>query len=150
MFTDPKLTGYLRRALNHEMAAVQQYLAHSALCELWGMDDLAEMFKHESKEELEHASRLIRHMLMLGLVPNNTQLPTVSATRSLREMWLANWRLEADIIHLYAEASQYCAKVGDEEAYRLFAELLQEERHHLQWVEAQLTALDERGDQNDR
>ncbi len=144
MLMDPKLTGYLRRALNHEMAAVQQYLTQSTLCELWGMEEMADKFMRESREELEHARRLIRHMLALGLLPNCTQLPAISATHSLKEMWLADWQLEADIIHLYAEASRYCARVGDETAYRLFDELLQEERQHLEWVEAGLAALEEK------
>ena len=35
MAIDPRLTGYLARALSHEMTAVQQYLAQASLTEMW-------------------------------------------------------------------------------------------------------------------
>ena len=141
MLMDPKLTGYLQRALNHEMAAVQQYFTQSALCELWGLDDAAAKFQHESVEELEHAKRLTRHLLTLGIVPNGAQLPAVHPARSLKDMLMADWHLEAEAIRLYSDASQYCARVHEESAYHLFAGLLQEEREHLQDVESWLDDL---------
>lgn len=146
---DLKLTGYLRRALNHEMAAVQQYLTQSVLCELWGMQDMANNFRAESSEELEHARRIISRMLTMGLLPNNTQLPSIRVTRSLRDMWMAAWHIEAEAVQLYAEASQYCMRIGDECSYHLFHGLMQEERQHLQEVEQALNALGEQGTRNE-
>lgn len=139
---DPKLTGYLRRALNHEMAAVQLYLTQATLCELWGLQDVADKFRGESEEELGHAQRLIRHMLGMGLLPSSTQLPAIRATHSLREMLLADWQLEADAIHLYSEASQYSARIRDESSFNLFHNILQDEREHIKWVEDWLLNLD--------
>ena len=37
MTCDPRLSGYLSRALSHEMAAVQQYLLQAKLTGMWGM-----------------------------------------------------------------------------------------------------------------
>ncbi len=141
MLMNPKLTGYLHRAVSHEMAAVQQYLTQATLCELWGLADAARKLRQESEEELEHAQRLIRHMLSLGLLPNSTQLPAVRATHSLKDMLMADWQLEADAIHLYSEASQYCARIQNEVAYQLFAGLLQEEQEHLVSLESWLDDL---------
>ncbi len=141
MLMDPKLIGYLRRALDHEMGAVQQYLTQATLCELWGLQDAAGKFRQESEDELEHAQRLIRHMLGMGLLPNSTQLPAVKATHSLKEMLIEDWHLEADVIYRYSEASQYCTRIRDADALRLFEGLLQEERQHLAWVEAWLNDL---------
>ncbi len=139
---NPKLNGYLHRALDHEMAAVQQYLTQATLCELWGLQEAATKFQQEAEEELEHAQRLIRHMLTLGLLPNSTQLPAIRATHSLKEMLVADWHLEADVVHLYSEASQYSVRIGDEVSFRLFDGLLQEEREHLAWVETWLAELE--------
>lgn len=141
MLMDPKLTGYLRRALSHEMAAVQLYLTQSTLCDLWGMPDMASKLRRESEEELGHAQRLTRHMLSLGLLPNSTQLPAVSATHNLEEMLIADWHLETDAIHLYSDASLYCARIGNDSGNALFTGLLQEEREHLQWIETRLGEL---------
>jgi len=139
---NPKLNGYLHRALDHEMAAVQQYLTQATLCELWGLQEAAARFQHEAEEELEHAQRLIRHMLTLGLLPNSTQLPAIRATHSLKQMLLADWQLEADVVHLYSEASQYSVRIGDDASFSLFDGLLQEEREHLAWVETWLAEME--------
>lgn len=139
---NPKLTGYLSRALSHEMRAVQQYLAQSVLCDMWGLAEAASKLRSESEEELEHAQRLIRHMLGLGLLPNGTQLPPVRAGRTLREMLAADWQLESDAIRLYAEASRYSARIRDDAASQLFTDLLQEEQRHLESLQQWITALD--------
>ncbi len=141
MLMNPKLTGYLHRALSHEMAAVQQYLTQATLCELWGFTEAASKLRQESEEELEHAQRLIRHMLSLGLLPNSTQLPAIRVTHTLKDMLIADWQLEADAIHLYDDASQYCIRIGDEVAFHLFNTLLQEEREHLVSLESWLNNL---------
>jgi len=141
MLMDPKLVGYLRRALNHEMAAVQQYLTQATLCELWGLDDAAAKFQHESVDELEHAKRLTRYLLTLGIVPNGAQLPAVQRVRSLRDMLMADWHLEAEAVQLYSDASLYCTRVQDDTAYHLFAGLLEEEQAHLKDVESWLDDL---------
>lgn len=138
---DPKLNGYLHRALNHEMAAVQQYLTQATLCGLWGLEEAATKFQNEAEEELEHAQRLIRRMLTLGLVPNNTQLPAIRATHSLKDMLIADWHLEEEVVHLYSEASRYSVRIGDAASFSLFDDLLQEERQHLEWVETWLAEL---------
>ncbi len=144
MLIDPKLIGYLHRAVNHEMAAVQQYLTQATLCGLWGMSDAASKLRQESAEELEHAERLIRYMLGLGLLPNGTQLPAVKSTQNLQQMLLADWQLEADVIHLYREATQHCQRVGNDSGFRLFNDLLKEEQDHLKSIESWLLELEQR------
>ena len=143
MLMDPKLNGYLSRALSHEMMAVQQYLTQATLCGLWELQDAAANFQNEANEELEHAQRLIRHMLTLGLLPNITQLASVSAMHCLKDMLVANWHLETEAIRLYSEASQYSARIRDEVSYHLFDGLLQEEREHLVSIEAWLARLEQ-------
>ncbi len=139
MLMDPKLSGYLSRALNHEMMAVQQYLTQYTLCDMWGLHQAAEKFRYESEDELTHAQRLISRMLSLGLMPNATQLSPVKAGHSLKEMLIADWHLENEAIRLYDEASRYAARIHDVESYELFTGLLQEEREHLQALERWLT-----------
>lgn len=142
MLMDPKLSGYLTRALSHEMMAVQQYLTQCTLCNIWGLEQAADKFRYESEDELKHAQRLIGRMLSLGLLPNATQLPAVRVGRSLKDMLIADWHLEDEAIHLYAEASRYAARIRDDVSYKLFTGLLQEEREHLQDLESWLADLE--------
>ena len=131
MANDPRMTGYLMRALSAEMAAVQQYLTQSSLTAMWQLKEYSGRFRRDAEEELGHAQRLIEHMLMLGIPFNGTQLPPIRPGRSLEEMLLIDRDLEIDVIRLYEEAAHYCARMRAEELQVLFAGLLQEELGHL-------------------
>lgn len=126
------------------MRAVQQYLAQSVLCDMWGLTEDAGKLRNESGEELEHVERLIRHMLGLGLVPNGTQLPPVRAGRTLREMLAADWQMERDAIRIYTEASRYSARIRNNAACQLFTDLLHEEQKHLELLQEWIMALDQK------
>ncbi|MHB1591391.1 MAG: ferritin-like domain-containing protein [Sulfuricella sp.] len=139
--TDPRLAGYLTRALNHEMAAVQQYLTQSILAGLWGMAEHSRQLRGEAEEELEHAERLIRHMLVLGIPSSGTQLPPTRPGRTWEEMLLIDRMLEIEAIRLYEEAAHYCARMRDGETQTLFADLLQDELGHLRELDRMLTEI---------
>lgn len=145
MRVDPRLSGYLSRALDHEMAAVQQYMSQALLCDMWGMSDAARQMQHEVEEELEHAQRIMRFMLARGLTPARTQLPPVRPGRSLQDMLLIDRELEIEAIHLYDEAARYSQRIRDQEALHLFAQLLQEEQQHLASLDGWLQELARQG-----
>ncbi len=139
MATDSRLSGYLQRALSHEMAAVQQYLMQAKLVGLWGMDEMSKRMREDVLEELVHAERFMERMLVLGIPCNATQLPPVRTGRSLEEMWQINCVLEIEAIRLYEEGSHYCARIRDSETQALFADIMQEEVGHLRALEQQLS-----------
>ena len=132
MAIDPRLLGYLNRALGHEMAAVQQYMAQSRLCDIWEMSGYCAHFREDVTEELAHVQSLIDALLRIGVAPNATQLPPVRLGRSLHEMILVARGLEVDAIHLYEEAVAYCARVNDARHHALFSGILRDELGHLE------------------
>ncbi len=141
MATDSRLSGYLQRALSHEMAAVQQYLMQAKLVGLWGMDEMSKRMREDVLEELVHAERFMERMLVLGIPCNATQLPPVRTGRSVEEMWQINCVLEIEAIRLYEEGSHYCARIRDSETQALFADIMQEEAGHLRALEQQLSTI---------
>lgn len=132
MAIDPRLLGYLNRALGHEMAAVQQYMAQSRLCDQWGMDDYCAHFRQDVTEELGHVQSLMDALLRLGTAPNAMQLPAVRLGRSLREMIAIDRVLEIEAVRLYEEAAAYCARVRNFEHHNLFKAILGDELTHLE------------------
>jgi bacterioferritin len=136
-----RLSAYLTRSLNHEMAAVQQYLMQSRLAALWGMSELSTRLNKDAGEELGHAGQLMQRMLELGIPSNATQLAPVRPGRSVEEMLMVDREIEIEVIRLYEEASHYCARVRDNETQILFARLLQDELGHLRDIDQQLTRL---------
>src|SRR3569832_1764318 len=75
MAVDPRTLGWLARALNHEMGAVQQYLAQSVLARLWGDLELAARLRAEAIEKQEHAERLMERQILLGGAPSGGRGP---------------------------------------------------------------------------
>lgn len=133
---DPRTLGWLQRALTHELRAVQQYLAQSVLARLWGDLALAEEFRREAIEELEHAERLMAPLIIAGVAPNAAALPPARLGRTAQELMAADQRLEQEAVLLYADALDYAKRRRDENMARLFAELLEEEARHAQKLEA--------------
>ena len=128
---DQRLRGYLNRALGHEMAAVQQYMAQSRLCDLWQLADYCSHFHQDVIEELGHVSSLTDALLKLGAAPNATQLPPVRLGRTLEEMLAIDRVLEVEAVRLYEEAAAYCIRVRDAAHHALFQKILNDELEHL-------------------
>ena len=144
MAIDPRLLGYLNRALGHEMAAVQQYMAQSKLCGLWGMADYCSHFRQDVTEELGHVESLMEALLKLGVAPHATQLPPVRLGRSLEEMIEIDRVLEVEAVRLYEEAAAYCTRVRDVDHHALFAQILRDELQHLDELDTMRSALNEK------
>jgi bacterioferritin len=136
---DERVLGYLGRALSLELSAVQLYSTQAMLVATWGLADVAEKFRAESKEEMGHAERIISRMLALGVAPNASQLRPVSLGQTLQELLQHDLAFERELISLYEAASLHCAQSGDKDSRLFFEALLNEERTHekglLQWIE---------------
>ncbi|MEC9409423.1 MAG: ferritin-like domain-containing protein, partial [Pseudomonadota bacterium] len=55
----------LQKLLNCELAARDQYFAHSRIYEDMGLNKLYERLSHEMEEETQHADVLVRRILFL-------------------------------------------------------------------------------------
>lgn len=141
MAIDPRLLGYLNRALGHEMAAVQQYMAQSKLCGLWGMAEHCSHFRQDVIEELGHVESLMDALLKLGVTPNATQLPPVRLGRTMDEMVAIDRVLEVEAVRLYEEAAAYCTRVRDFGHHALFMQILRDELQHLDELDRMSASL---------
>jgi bacterioferritin len=141
MAADPRLAGYLARALAHEMGAVQQYLTQATLAGRWGLAEYSARFRSDATEEMEHARRLIERMLELGITPNATQLATVRPGRNLVEMFEVDRALEVAAIALYDEAARYSGRFRDTASQQLFTALRTDEEEHLRDLDVMLGRL---------
>ena len=137
----PRTLGYLGRALSLEYSAVQQYMTQAALCEAWGLTDAAQRFRHETVEEMQHAERIVKRMLGLGVAPNASQLRPAGVARNLVDLLRQDQVLERQIIALYDEATRFCERTQDHESASFFAALLREETAHGQEIDAWLAEL---------
>jgi bacterioferritin len=137
----PRTLGYLGRALSLEYSAVQQYMTQAALAEAWGLKDAADRFRRETVEEMQHAERLVKRMLGLGVSPNASQLRPAGVARNLVDLLRQDAALEAEIVALYDEATRFCRRTGDHENGEFFNGLLQDELHHAAEIDSWLESL---------
>jgi bacterioferritin len=142
---DPRVLGYLGRALSLELSAVQLYSTQAQLVASWGLAEPAGRLREEVSEELSHAQQLIARMLSLGVAPNASQLRPVQLGSSLEELLEHDQAFEAELVQLYEAATRYCAQVGDHDNRLFFEGLLEAERGHGEAMAAWLEALRQPG-----
>lgn len=132
---DPRTLGWLNRALNHEMSAVQHYMAQRVLARLWGDEALAERFGADALEELDHADHLMQALIEQGVTPSAGVLRPPRLGADAATLLAANRQIEADAVQLYREAAAHARRVKDQLHEALFTELLEAEMRHLIGIE---------------
>lgn len=132
---DSRTLGWLNRALNHEMSAVQQYLAQSVLARLQGDEALSGQLREECLEELEHAARLMERLMLDGVAPQAGNLPPARLAREASQMLEADRQLELNAVRLYEDAAAHARRVRDPVCEALFTQLLAEEVEHVRELE---------------
>jgi bacterioferritin len=105
-------------------------MTQASLVELWGDGEAADRFRQETVEELQHAERIVKRMLVLGVAPSASQLHPVTHAPDLVELLRRNAVQEDHLIALYAEATRFCLQIGDGDQHDFFQALWQEEQHH--------------------
>lgn len=138
----PRVLADLGRALSLELTAVQQYLTQAVLVELWGDSVSADRFRRETVEEMQHAERIVKRMIGLGVAPGASQVQPAQHATSLAELLLLNQDLERRLVTHYGEAMELCQRIGDVENQAFFHDLWLEERQHGEALDAWLTSLE--------
>jgi bacterioferritin len=138
---DQRVLGYLGRGLSLELSAVQLYTTQARLVDTWGLAEVAGKLSAEASEELGHAERIISRMLALGVAPNASQLRPVTLGGDLRTLLEHDFVFEEELVKLYAEASNHCARIGDQDNRLFFEALLAEEQAHAETLKEWLQQL---------
>lgn len=145
---DPKVIGYLNKALYNELTAINQYFLHAKMLKNWGLKELAEHEYHESIDEMKHADQLADRILFLEGLPNFQALGKLRIGEGPREIMECDLALEMDAVPLLREAIAYCESVGDYVSRDLFSDILESEEEHIDWIETQLELMARIGEQN--
>jgi bacterioferritin len=145
---DAKVIEYLNRVLTNELTAINQYFLHARMFSNWGYKKLAEHEREESIDEMKHADALIERILFLEGLPNLQDLGKLSIGEHVREALEADLRLEHAAHSLLSDAIGHCESVKDYVSRELLEDILESEEEHVDWLETQLSMMDEVGMQN--
>ncbi len=147
MTGDDRILETLNDVLTAELTAINQYFIDAKMCANWGLVRLAEKFHEESIGEMKDADELIERILYLDGVPNMQRLSPVRVGDSVNEKLTLALELEKAAIDRLNPAIALAVEVGDNGTRELFEKILHGEEEHADWLEAQLSLIDQVGEQ---
>lgn len=144
----PRIIDALNALLRLELGAVNQYVAHSRMCASWGYERLAKRFRDIGLEEMRDAEELIDRVLFLEGVPDMRQPEGVTVGRTVTQQYRAALDSERRAIELLSAGVSAALEAGDQASREFFAGRLREEESHVDWLETQLSLIEEVGEPN--
>lgn len=145
---DKKIIDILNDVLTAELTAINQYFVHGEMCENWGYERLQHVIRKHSVGEMKHAEEVIERILFLEGIPNMQRLGKINIGESVPEMLKVDLALELDAVGRLNKHIVTANELGDNNTRHLLEEILEDEEEHIDWIEAQLSLLEQVGVQN--
>jgi bacterioferritin len=145
---DKKVIELLNEVLKAELTAINQYFLHAEMCENWGYERLAKLIRKESIEEMVHAEKLIERILYLDGTPNMSDYFKINIGATVEQQFKNDVEVEYTAVKRLNAGIPICVAAGDNGSRELLTTILQDEEHHIDWLEAQLHAIGEIGAAN--
>ncbi|MCY4037331.1 MAG: bacterioferritin [bacterium] len=133
----PEVIAMLNEILTAELTAINQYFAHSKLCENWGWKRLADKYREESIDEMHDAEKLMDRILLLEGLPNLQRLGNVMVGETVLEQLDLDLALEVAAVDRYRQGIELTLEHSDAGTRELLERLLVGEEAHLDWIETQ-------------
>lgn len=144
--SDSTVIDRLSTAVGMEFSASSQYVVHAALLKALGFNKLAAKEESESKEEIGHANRFLSRVLSSGNKFEYSSIPEITIGSTLKEILSADLKGEQAAIAYYSESVRICNEANDTESAALFADILEDEKHHEKFLKEQIALLDTKGE----
>ena len=145
---DKKIIEILNDVLTAELTAVNQYFVHAEMCDNWGFDRLHQIIRKHSIGEMKHAEEVIERILFLEGIPNMQRLGKINIGENVHEQLRLDHGLELDAVRRLNEGIEACRQADDNNSRHLLEEILEDEEDHIDWIEAQLSLIEQVGIQN--
>ncbi|MFO1317272.1 MAG: bacterioferritin [Burkholderiales bacterium] len=148
MRSDPEAIRHLNAVLANELTAIHQYFLHARMFGNRGGHRLAEIERTASIDEMKHADALIERILILEGLPNRQDLHKLLIGESVQKALACDLELEHAGHPMLKDAIAHCEKVGDYVSRARFADILESEEEHIDFLETQLALIERAGREN--
>lgn len=143
-----QVISHLNKILKNELTAINQYFLHSRLLEDWGIHRMAKHEYDESIEEMQHADRLIKRILLLGGHPNLQELNRLRVGENVTEVINNDMEMEGEAIEDLRVAIEDAEKAKDYVTRDLLVSILQDEEDHFDQLKTDLHSIEIQGLEN--
>jgi bacterioferritin len=143
---NPQIIAELNKLLKNELTAINQYFLHARMMKHWGFERLGKKVYEESIGEMKHADDLIERILFLDGIPNMQRLAKVAVGETPAEQLRLDLALEYDAQKRFNQAIALSVELGDNATREMLDGMLTSEEEHIDWLEAQLTLIEQVGE----
>ncbi len=143
-----KVLDVLSVVLKNELTAINQYFIHYKMAQHWGYNKLAKVAYQESIDEMKHADEVMDRMLSLDGTPNMSDYHSINVGKDIKEQLRNDLNLEREAIPYLNEGIRICTEEGDNTTREILERFLIEEETHAEWLETQLSLIEEIGYSN--
>ncbi|HUR81459.1 MAG TPA: bacterioferritin, partial [Thermoanaerobaculia bacterium] len=97
---------------------------------------------------MKHAETLIERVLFLEGIPNVQRLSNIRIGENVHEIFKSDLALELEALPRLNQGIETCRELGDNNSRHLLEKILEDEEEHVDWLEAQLSLIEQVGLQN--
>jgi bacterioferritin len=143
---DKRVIEFLNEQLTAELTAINQYFLHAKMQEHWGYTKLAKYTKTESIDEMRHAEILTDRILFLDGMPNYQRLFPLRIGATVEEIFRCDREIEVEAIDRLKRGIEHMESVKDYVSSDVFRSILEDEEHHIDYLDTQLAIIEKIGE----
>tara|TARA_B100000925_G_scaffold229116_1_gene177600 strand:+ start:1356 stop:1841 length:486 start_codon:yes stop_codon:yes gene_type:complete len=142
---DKKIIDALNAVLGQELVAINQYFLHARMLQDQGVAKLGKLEYEASIDEMKHADELIKRILFLEGLPNLQKLGPLFVGTDTKSILECDLKLEHQNHQAIKDGIKASEDLGDYVSRDLFASILKSEEDHIDWLEMNLTLINNIG-----